>query len=62
MEEVGLNIVKAKHARLIKIISACYEIMSYNVKIELFRAELSRRQIKRDIFKKIEYERFDWLW
>ena len=35
--------------------------MAYNVRIELLRAEISRRQSRRGMFKKMQYEGIIWF-
>ena len=45
---------------LTKIIEACNEVMAYNVRIELLRAEISRRPSRREMFEKPRYEGTVW--
>ena len=54
------KIIRADQENLTKIIEACNEIMAYNVRIELLRAEISRRPSRRDMFEKPRYEGTVW--
>ena len=56
-----LEVIKANQENLTKIIKSCNEIMAYNVGIELLRAEISRRQSRREVFKKTRYEGIVWF-
>ena len=51
-----LEVIKADWGNLTKIIKACNEIRSYNVRIELLRDEVRKRQSRRDVFEKTRYE------
>ena len=39
------------------IITACNEIIDFNIEIDLLRAELNKRQSRRDIFEKTQFEK-----
>merc|ERR1719427_124247 len=54
------KIIRRDQENLTKIIEACNEIMAYNVRIELLRAEISRRPSRREMFEKPRYEGTVW--
>ena len=55
-----LEVFKADQENLTKSIEACNEFMTY-VRIKFLRAEISRRQSRRDVFAKTRYEGVVWF-
>ena len=56
-----LEVIKADQENLSKIIEACNEVMVHNVGIKSLRAEIRRRQSRRNVFEKTQYKGMVWL-
>ena len=56
-----LEVIEWDHKNLIKIITACNEVIDFILKIELLRAEISKIQSRRDVFEKTQYEKRVWF-
>ena len=57
----SLEVIEWDHKNKIKIITACNEVIDFNLKIELLRAEISKIQSRRDVFEKTQYEKRVWF-
>ena len=50
-----------KPAKISKIITACNEIIDFNLEIDFSTAEINRRQSRRDIFEKTQFDKYVWF-
>ena len=51
-----IEVIESAHRHLKDIIKACNETINLNLKVDLLRAEISKRQSRREILKKTQYE------
>ena len=56
-----IEVTEAARIYLKNIITTCNEVIDFNLKIDLLRAEISKRQSRRDVFEKTQYEKKVWF-
>ena len=57
----SIEVVDKARENLEDIITACNEIINFNLEIDLFTAEINKRQSRRDIFEKTQFEKYVWF-
>ena len=55
------EVIELDRKILIESITACKEVKYFNPKIDLLGAEINKRQSRRNLLEKMEYEKIVWL-
>ena len=56
-----IEVIDEARENLEDIITACNEIIDFNVEIDLLRAEINKRQSRRDRFEKTQFDKNVWF-